>query len=194
MESVDKDLLRHIPLFARLPEDQLAELVGMLRPQRFAAQQPIFWIGDSGSDFYIVQVGRVTLSYPDSLGKEITLADVGPGHFFGEISLLDGGPRTATARAQTECILITLNRADFIRFLEQRPLAAVLHDTSPDGGAGDGGNAVRGGCAAAARPRDGGGNGRIWPPGQAARLRPSSRAPGSGPRRRWPCHAAWAFP
>lgn len=124
MESVDKELLRNIPLFAKLPDDQLDELASLLQLHNFTAQQPVFWIGDSGSDFYIVQVGRVTLSYPDEQGKEVILASLGPGQFFGEISLLDGGVRTATARCQSDAILVSLNRADFLRFLETRPLAA----------------------------------------------------------------------
>jgi CRP/FNR family transcriptional regulator, cyclic AMP receptor protein len=124
MEGLDKEIIRNIPLFAKLPDDQLLELSGMLKSHEFGKAQPIFWVGDEGSDFFIVQVGRVTLTYPDEQGREITLADIGPGQFFGEISLLDGGPRTATARAQTDCMLMSLDRADFIRFLEQRPLAA----------------------------------------------------------------------
>jgi uncharacterized membrane protein len=124
MEHVDHELLRNIPLFAKLTEDQLIELTGMLKSQKVEAAQPIFWVGDEGSDFYVIQVGRVTVSYPDELGREIILADLGPGQFFGEISLLDGGPRTASARAQTDCILVSLDRTDFLRFLEQRPKAA----------------------------------------------------------------------
>jgi CRP/FNR family transcriptional regulator, cyclic AMP receptor protein len=124
MAAVDKDLLANIPIFAKLPDEQLGELAGMLEQRRFAAQQPVFWIGDEGTDFFIVQMGRVTLSYPDEHGKEVTLADIGPGQFFGEISLLDGGPRTASARAQTDAILVSLKRADFLHFLQSRPLAA----------------------------------------------------------------------
>src|SRR5687768_3323075 len=105
---MDRALLGNIPLFAKLPEEHLQELADMLRQQEVKAGEPIFWIGDPGEDFYIVQVGRVTLTYPDEQGKEITLASMGPGDFFGEISLLDGGPRTATARAQTDTILMSL--------------------------------------------------------------------------------------
>lgn len=124
MESVDKELLRNIPIFAKLPDEQLDELASLLKIHHFQAQQPVFWIGDAGSDFFIVQVGRVTMSYPDEQGKEVILASLGPGQFFGEISLLDGGVRTATARCNSDSILVSLNRADFLHFLETRPLAA----------------------------------------------------------------------
>ena len=55
---MDQDLLSNIPLFAKLSPAELAELTGLLKEQRVAAQQPVFWVGDEGSDFYIVQVGR----------------------------------------------------------------------------------------------------------------------------------------
>src|SRR3954471_8771826 len=123
-EPMDSDLLVNIPLFAKLPPEQLQELAGMLNRHEFKAADPIFWVGDSGTDFYIIQVGRVTISCPDEQGKEITLADLGAGDFFGELSLLDGGPRTATARAQSDVILVSLNRSDFMQFLNHRPMAA----------------------------------------------------------------------
>jgi CRP/FNR family cyclic AMP-dependent transcriptional regulator len=124
MADVDVELLRRIPLFAQLPDDQIVELAGRLRPQSFDPQQPIFWVGDVGTDFYVVHTGHVTLTCPDDAGREITLADLGPGHFFGEISLLDGGPRTATARSPTGCTLLALGRDEFLRFLQERPVAA----------------------------------------------------------------------
>jgi len=65
------------------------------------------------------------LSYPDESGHEITVAALGPGHFFGELSLLDGGPRTATARTHTETTLLVLDRGGFYKFLESHPGASV---------------------------------------------------------------------
>jgi len=122
---MDKDLLAHIPLFAKLSAEQLAALTTLLKEQRVAAQQPVFWIGEEGSDFYLVQVGRAGVCYPDEAGHEITLAMLGPGDFFGEISLLDGGPRTATIRAQNDLVLLTLTRNDFLKFLAEYPSAAI---------------------------------------------------------------------
>jgi len=89
---MDKDLLANIPLFAKLNDEELVELAALLKEERVASHSPVFWIGEEGSDFYLLQVGRVTVNYPDDTGREVTIAVLGPGDFFGEISLLDGGP------------------------------------------------------------------------------------------------------
>ncbi|OAI55167.1 hypothetical protein AYO44_00180 [Planctomycetaceae bacterium SCGC AG-212-F19] len=122
---MDIDLLTHIPLFAKLTREELAGLASLLNRKDVPTNQVIFWIGDQGSDFYIVQVGRVQIVEPDEQGKEIILATSGAGSFFGELSLLDGGPRTATVRTMAECIFLTLNRHDFLTFLERHPVAAI---------------------------------------------------------------------
>jgi len=122
---MDQDLLSNIPLFAKLSPAELGELSGLLKEQRVAAQQPVVWVGDEGSDFYIVQVGRVGVCSPDQMGNEVRLAALGPGDFFGEISLLDGGPRTATVRAEGDAILLSLSRHDFLEFVRRNPSTAI---------------------------------------------------------------------
>src|SRR5688500_16091681 len=122
---MDKDLLGNIPLFAKLKDEELAELAKLLKPERAEDHQPIFWIGEQGSDFYMIQVGRVSVNYPDDNGREVTIAVLGPGDFFGEISLLDGGPRTATIRAQSDVMLVSLSRHAFLEFLKRHPSAAI---------------------------------------------------------------------
>jgi CRP-like cAMP-binding protein len=121
----DMGLLRSIPLFAQLNEEECQELARLLRPRAYQANQRVFWIGDSGTEFYIVQEGRVVLSFVDERGNEGELAVLGPGQFFGEVSLLDGGPRTASARAGTDLTLLALERGAFLRFLQAKPLAAI---------------------------------------------------------------------
>jgi uncharacterized membrane protein len=123
--DMDVDLLGNIPLFGKLNATELAELGGLLKEQRVAQQQPVFWIGDEGSDFYVVQLGRAAVCYPDELGHEVTIAVLGPGDFFGEISLLDGGARTTTIRAEDDLLLLTLSRHDFLEFLKRHPSAAI---------------------------------------------------------------------
>src|SRR5258705_6738669 len=110
--AVDIQLLRNIPLFAKLTDTELTELGGYLEPKLFAANQAIFWIGEKGTDFFLIQSGLVQLLYIDEHGKEQSLATLKPGQFFGELSLLDGGPRTATARATSDTTLLRLGRDD----------------------------------------------------------------------------------
>lgn len=119
------EVLSKIPLFAGLSADERADLGGFLKTNQFQSNAPVFWIGENGTDFYIVQEGSVTISAPDESGKEVTLAKLGPGHFFGEISLLDGGPRTATVRANTDTTLLCLSREQFHKFLLKHPSAAI---------------------------------------------------------------------
>lgn len=124
-QVMDQDILSNIPLFAKLSSAELGELASLLKEQRVANQQVVFWIGDEGADFYLVQVGRVAVCYPDDMGHEVTIAVLGPGDFFGEISLLDGGPRTATIRAEDDVILLSLSRHDFLEFLTRNPTAGI---------------------------------------------------------------------
>ena len=119
------DVLAKIPLFAKLSAQELAELAGLLKSRHYPAHQPVVWLGEQGDDFYIVESGKVTVSTPDETGKEVTLGTLGPGHFFGEISLLDGGPRTATVRALTDASMLVLARNDFLQFLGRHPDAAI---------------------------------------------------------------------
>jgi CRP/FNR family transcriptional regulator, cyclic AMP receptor protein len=119
------DLLGSVPLFSKLPEADRNELTEMLRARQFPANQPVVWIGEQGDDFYVIQSGKVSVSCPDESGKEVILASLGPGHFFGELSLLDGGPRTATVRTLNDTTLLSLGREQFLKFLEKHPLAAI---------------------------------------------------------------------
>ena len=122
---MDKDLLRNIPLFARLSDADREELASLMTRRDVKALEPVFWIGEDGDAMYVVAHGQIRLSYPDDEGHDVTVAVLGPGAFFGELSLLDGGPRTATARAVTEAGLFSLDRKTFFPFLEKHPAAAI---------------------------------------------------------------------
>jgi len=122
---MDPSVLSKIPLFAKLTDAERAELAGYLRRQEFEAQKPIVWIGEVGTEFYIIEHGQAAVVYPDESGKEVTLSVLGPGHFFGEISLIDGGVRTATVRALTATTLLVLGREEFHLFIAKHPSAAI---------------------------------------------------------------------
>src|SRR2546428_138642 len=119
-------LLEGIPLFAGLAGDEKGELARRITLRTLPAREALFWIGDPGEEFFVVRSGNVLITYPDGDGKELTLAVLGPGDFLGEISLLDGGPRTATVRASgTDVILLCLGRDAFFSFINDYPSAAI---------------------------------------------------------------------
>lgn len=123
---MNNDVLRSIPFFTALGDQEAGTLLKLLQPRSLKANEPIFWIGEQGTDFCIVQQGQVVLTYPDETGKDHTLALLGPGDFFGELSLLDGGPRTATCRALTDVQLLCLSRDAFINFVAAHP-SSMIH-------------------------------------------------------------------
>jgi uncharacterized membrane protein len=117
-----------IPLFAGLSGDDRWQLARLVTVREVPAREVLFWVGDPGgpdTEFFVIHKGRVEITYPDESGRQITLAVLGPGDFFGEVSLLDGGPRTATARTQDDATLLSLGRQDFLDFLKTCPSAAI---------------------------------------------------------------------
>jgi CRP/FNR family transcriptional regulator, cyclic AMP receptor protein len=95
--------LRRVPLFAGLDRKELEVLSKLIKEQRYAAGSTIVKAGAGGHGLYIIREGNVSVVRD---GK--TVASMGPGQFFGEISVLDGGPRTADVRAETDTACLTL--------------------------------------------------------------------------------------
>jgi CRP/FNR family transcriptional regulator, cyclic AMP receptor protein len=117
--------LSHVPLFARLDEAGRQALLALMARQSVKANEPIFWFGDRGDTLFIVDQGRVEVTAPDARGGHVRLDTLGPGGVFGELGLIDGGPRSATVRALTDCSLLALPREPFHAFLRQRPDVAI---------------------------------------------------------------------
>jgi CRP/FNR family transcriptional regulator, cyclic AMP receptor protein len=128
-----QETLREIPLFATLNPEELEDLLKKLKKEIYPANTPIFWMDEPGDKLFVVEKGEVRISQTDKDGKEHTLAIQGERTFFGELSLLDGGPHTATARTINETILLTIDRVTFYNYLDKHPdfsrtLLAVLVD------------------------------------------------------------------
>jgi CRP/FNR family cyclic AMP-dependent transcriptional regulator len=117
--------LAQIPLFAGLSRDQLDALAAFLRPRQYRKSSVIFSEGDPGTTFYLIEEGEVKLTITSPAGKEVILAFLGPGGFFGELALLDGGPRSATAVAKIASRLLVLEREQLLKFLGDHPRAAA---------------------------------------------------------------------
>src|SRR5262249_17213061 len=95
------------------------------RPRKRGKAQVIFTQGDPGANLCIVEEGRVRIAVSSDDGKELVLRMLGPGDFFGELALLDGGPRSADAIAQDACQLLLLPREEFVTSILARPQVAV---------------------------------------------------------------------
>jgi uncharacterized membrane protein len=117
--------LAHIPLFSRLTAAEQEALLASMKQVTYAAQEPVFWHGDRGDSFYLILEGQVAVTVPNERGEHVVLNLLSAGGFFGEISLLDGGPRTASIRATQPTTLCQLGREQFHEFLRQRPDVAI---------------------------------------------------------------------
>ena len=124
-ENTNIDLLANIPLFEGIGFEERASLARYFKKREFKAGEHIVYVGVSGQEFYIVNSGQVAVTLPNDKGQEIVLTMLNPGQFFGEIALLDGGPRTASARAEADSELLELSRDDFYAFLMQNPKVAI---------------------------------------------------------------------
>lgn len=112
-----RELLRGTPLFALLQPAELDQLVGIVAERRFLKGSTIIERGREGSSLLVLATGRVRLTATSASGREITLSILEPGTTFGELSLLDGKPRSATVAAMDNCLTLVIERRDFLPFL-----------------------------------------------------------------------------
>ena len=96
------DALAKVPFLVDLSVEEMDELARCLRRRRFRKGEVIFVQGDPGSSLYLIEAGQVKISLASPEGREMTLALRGPGDFFGELSLLDGEPRSADTTFESE--------------------------------------------------------------------------------------------
>ena len=126
---MDDDVLRQAPLFSSLDDDAAASLRSSMSETRIGRGDVLFHEGDSGDRLYVVTDGKIKLGRTSADGRENLLAILGPGQMFGELSLFDPGPRSATATAVTPCTLMSLGHDELLRWLEDQPSVAraLLH-------------------------------------------------------------------
>ena len=118
-------MLADVSLFALLDEQELALLAERVEKVEFGEGKIIFDVGDPGASMYVITEGEVVLSIKTKTGEEMFFESPGRGDFFGEISLLDEGPRTATARAKSHVTAIQIDRGDLDELFRLRPAAAM---------------------------------------------------------------------
>jgi CRP/FNR family transcriptional regulator, cyclic AMP receptor protein len=119
------EMLAGVPLFSLLHDQERADLAERLERIEAPAGKTMFLRGDPGNAMYIVRSGSVEIFFKNDTGERIVLETATPGHFFGEISLLDEGPRTASAVVKENLDALVVDRGDLADFLKSHPEAAM---------------------------------------------------------------------
>ncbi|HLF91111.1 MAG TPA: DUF1003 domain-containing protein [Anaerolineales bacterium] len=117
--------LREVPLFSEMDDQEVAEIRAIMDELKFRPGQLIVRDGEEGDLFYVVTEGEVHVIIQDATGKELVLHEVGPGGFFGELSMLTNQPRSASVKAVNHVTTLALERDEFFDFLYKRPAAAI---------------------------------------------------------------------
>jgi CRP/FNR family transcriptional regulator, cyclic AMP receptor protein len=113
--------LRGCPLFRQCDDDSLRAVVGSMRQRHFRRNEVIFHQGDPGDSLHVISSGSIKIVLPSPDGEEAIIATLREGDFFGELALLDGEPRSATAAAVEASETWSLPRESFIELLDGRP-------------------------------------------------------------------------
>jgi CRP/FNR family cyclic AMP-dependent transcriptional regulator len=117
--------LRNVPLFAGLDDAAIEKLCHFLQIEQFDAPRQLFRTGDPGEAMYVIVSGRVRITVTDADGREVILAALGPGDFFGEMAMLDGHGRSADASVVESGKLAVLTRENFFQFIRSDTAVAV---------------------------------------------------------------------
>jgi CRP/FNR family transcriptional regulator, cyclic AMP receptor protein len=119
------EAIRSVPLFGSLDDTAASELRNLLRTRRVDSGTALFRAGDQGDAMYLIESGRVRITITDDEKKEITLAELAQGDFFGEMAIIDGNQRSAAATVAEDAVLAVLARQDFLRFVNGNPMVAL---------------------------------------------------------------------
>jgi CRP/FNR family cyclic AMP-dependent transcriptional regulator len=118
-------LLTGIEFFELLNQEDKQILASVIDYEKVPAGQTLFQAGEPGESLYIVRSGEIEIFIKDNAGQKIILTVARPGEMFGELALLDSGPRTATAASLSDAELLVLDRDDLLLLFQKRPDAAL---------------------------------------------------------------------
>ena len=110
--------LRKLPLFADVSQDTLTRLAEKVELREMRRRQVIYLPGDPGQSVFFINGGRIKISKVTRDGKELTLAYRGPGEIFGELTIVEGGPREEMAEAMESALVTELDRIEFDKVLK----------------------------------------------------------------------------
>jgi diguanylate cyclase (GGDEF)-like protein len=122
---ISRQFLKKVSILGECTDRELQAVAGELSEQSLAEGEVLFREGDEGSEFYIVRRGTVKSVIRTVDGNEKEVARFGPGNFFGEMSIVDDAPRSATCEAVEKSILFRMHERDFYRVMERQPRAAI---------------------------------------------------------------------
>ena len=120
-EVKDDEIVRKAPLFSALDDESAASLRASMIPVKFSKGNTLFKEGDAGDRLFVVIDGKIKLGTSSGDGRENLLSILGPSEMFGELSLFDPGPRTATATAVTDCRLLSLAYDQVVGLITAHP-------------------------------------------------------------------------
>ena len=123
--ACNPEVLRHVPLFSQLDEEETAVLAGQVRLKTFAPRQRIYKIGDASGQAYVVVSGRARVTTVDQDQQEVVVDEPTHGEFFGFASMLEQTPHQTEASAIDEVQCIEVSRNDIAVLLQRKPLAGM---------------------------------------------------------------------
>ena len=123
--SCKPEVLKSIPLFSLLDDDETAVLAGQVEVKMFAPRERIYKAGDSGGQAYVLISGAAQVTTVDEDHQEVVVDEPGRGDFFGFASMLEQTPHQTSAVALVECECLEVSRNDIAVLLERKPLAGM---------------------------------------------------------------------
>ena len=111
------DFLKKVPLFSELDDEELQQITTVVREQHYKKHTTIVHVDDPGNALYILKSGLVKVTIEDRDGYEMILRILYPTDFFGDMSLLDGEPRSATVTTQEPSEVLTVSRDHFLHII-----------------------------------------------------------------------------
>ncbi|EIP96531.1 putative membrane protein [Opitutaceae bacterium TAV1] len=123
--SLAADLLKEVPLFKFLSDQERETLGNTLEIVRYPKNSTVFNVGDPGDSFYVICTGNVEVFFKNNTGEQVVLETPRAGEFFGELSMLDGGPRSASVRVVEDLEAVRVSRDRLEAFLQAHPTTAM---------------------------------------------------------------------
>jgi uncharacterized membrane protein len=126
MRMISQEFLEKIPIFEKLSVSDFEVLRTLWKPRKLKKREVLFRFGELGTSMVVIEEGTIEISVPvENQQKEMQISVLHKGEFVGELALIDGLPRTATARSVEGCRVQEMKRDDFVGFLLDRPTVAI---------------------------------------------------------------------